>query len=249
MDERLHRLAREVLPLGTRRFLSLLGQGKVPPGFVRFGSLRRTSPVSVHFGEDRGRAIDRHYIEKHVRENARFIRGTVLEIGAALYGPRFGGDRVEHIEVLHVSEKLPDVTVVGDLTDGELFPEGTFDCIVLTQTLQFIYDVHGAVSNCHRFLKPGGTVIATVPGISQISRWDMDRWGQYWSFTTRSASRLFEDAFAGGAVEVSSHGNVLSSIAFLQGLALEELRTRELDHIDPDYQLLIGIRATRALES
>ena len=152
---------------------------------------------------------------------------------------------MERLEVLHVAEMLPGVTTIGDLTDDDLFQENTFDCIVLTQTLQFIYDVQGAIRNCHRFLKPGGTVIATIPGISQISGWDMDRWGQFWSFTTRSALRLFEDEFTDGEVDVTAWGNVLTSIAFLEGLALEELRTRELDHVDPDYQLIIGVRATK----
>jgi hypothetical protein len=33
-------------------------------------------------------------------------------------------------------------------------------------------------------LKPGGVLLATVSGISQISRYDMYRWGDYWRFTT-----------------------------------------------------------------
>ena len=44
-------------------------------------------------------------------------------------------------------------------------------------------------------------------------------------------------------VEVA--GNVLSAMAFLQGIAAEELTSEELDYRDPDFETLIGIRARR----
>ena len=74
----------------------------------------------------------------------------------------------------------------------------------------------------------------------------MDRWGDYWRFTTRSIRKTFEHALAGGSVEIARKGNVMSSIAFLHGLAAEELDATELDRVDPDYELLITIRATKA---
>lgn len=88
-------------------------------------------------------------------------------------------------------------------------------------------------------------ILATCAGISQISRFDMDRWGDYWRFTTLSARRLFEEAFPGQHISVHAHRNVLSTIAFLHGLAAEELRPEDLAYGDPDYQLLITIRAMR----
>ncbi len=88
-------------------------------------------------------------------------------------------------------------------------------------------------------------LLATFPGISQISRSDMDRWGDYWRFTSLSAKRLFEEAFPPGNVSVEAHGNVLAAVAFLHGLAAEELRPEELDHRDPDYEVLITVRAAK----
>lgn len=85
----------------------------------------------------------------------------------------------------------------------------------------------------------------TVQGISQISRDETDRCGDDWRFTTRSARRLCEDALLGGNVSVAVHGNVLSAAAFLYGLSAAELRRKELDHTDPDYQLVITIRAKK----
>jgi len=85
----------------------------------------------------------------------------------------------------------------------------------------------------------------TTPGISQISRHDMDRWGDFWRFTSASARRLFEERFSGDAVDVRSRGNVKAAVAFLHGLASRELRPKELERDDPDYELLITVRAIR----
>src|SRR5437870_4828532 len=111
-------------------------------GRMRFGSLRRTRPISEMWGFDRGRVIDRYYIEQFLSQHACAIQGHVLEIGTDLYTRQFGGIRVTKIDVLHVADRLPTVTIVADLTSADLIPSETFDCIILTQTLQFIYDVH-----------------------------------------------------------------------------------------------------------
>jgi hypothetical protein len=80
-----------------------------------------------------------------------------------------------------------------------------------------------------------------------MSRYDMDRWGDYWRFTTLSAQRLFDDNFPGGSVEVRSWGNVLTAFAVLHGLTIEELTQPEIERHDPDYQVLVTIRAQKAL--
>jgi len=40
---------------------------------------------------------------------------------------------------------------------------------------------------------------------------------------------------------------VLTAIAFLHGLAAEELRREELDYCDPDYEVLLTVRAAKSL--
>ncbi len=216
-----------------------------PIGTVRFGNLRRVTPISLEFGFDRGQPIDRYYIEKFLSNNAGDIRGHVLEIGDNSYTQKFGNDCVTRSDVLHVNPDNARATIVGDLTTGQNIGSDSFDCIILTHTLQFIYDTRAALGHLHRILKPGGTLLATVPGISQISRYDMERWGDFWRFTSLSALRLFEDAFPAGNVTVEAHGNVLVAIAFLEGLGVKELKCDELDHRDRDYELLITVKAVK----
>jgi SAM-dependent methyltransferase len=213
---------------------------------VDFGSLRRLTPISREWGMDRGQAIDRFYIEQFLEANAPAIRGRVLEVAGADYTRRFGRG-VTVSDVLNVVDGDPGTTIVADLSQGETIPSDCFDCIICTQTLQLIYDVRAAARTLHRTLKPGGVLLATIPGISQISRVDMDRWGDYWRFTRASAQRLFGDAFATGEVQVETRGNVRAAVAFLYGIAAEELSPEELAHPDPDCELLIAVRATKGL--
>jgi len=227
----LNRIARHVL--STR-----------PRSANNFGALWRVSPISRTFGFDRGQPVDRWYIERFLTAHALDIRGDVLEIGDNTYTLKFGRDRVTKSEVLHVAAGHSGATIQADLTHGGM-SEDTFDCVICTQTLQFIYGVRMAMGTLHRLLKPGGVLLMTVPGISQISRFDMDRWGEYWRFTTLSTRRLCEEVFPPANVSVEAHGNVLTAIAFLHGLASEELTQEELDHHDADYELLITARMVK----
>ena len=48
---------------------------------------------------------------------------------------------------------------------------------------------------------------------------------------------------------MQAHGNVLAAMAFLHGLVSEELRQAELDYFEPDYEVLMTIRAVKPLEA
>lgn len=241
-------IARRLVPRTTRRgvmrWLRTLTQ-RPRVGTVNFGDLRRLQPISNDWAFDRGTPIDRFYIDRFLSAEARAVRGRVLEIGNADMTRRYGGDRVTHSDVLHVADAGPPVTIVGDLAKGEGIPPASFDCAIVTQTMQFIYDVHAVVQTLYRMLAPDGVALVTMPGITRISRYDMDRWGQYWCFTTRSARLLFEEAFAPRHVHVVAYGNVLAATAFLHGIAAEELDAAELSQLDPDMQTLIAVRAQK----
>ena len=152
-------------------------------------------PVSRTFGFERGKPVDRWYIERFLAEHAADVRGRVLEVAESTYTGWYGGDDVTTSDVLYAAEGNPDATVVGDLTTGAGIPEAAYDCFICTQTLQFVYDVRAAVAGTRALLAPGGVLLATVPGISQISREDMRDWGDWWRFTARSAQRLFGEVY------------------------------------------------------
>lgn len=239
-------VVKRMIPEAVRRRLVAKQDGSYIPakGKVRFGDLRRLQPLSREFGFDRGLPIDRYYVESFLARYTDDIRGRVLEVGDDSYTRRFGGARVTQRDILHVTPGNPIATIVADLSRADHIPSNIFDCIILTQTLHLVYDVDAVLRTLHRILKPGGVLLATFPGISQVS---IDEWADiwYWSFTRHSAWRLFSNVFSTDHFEVHAYGNVLAATAFLQGLAVDELDQDELDYHDPQYQTLITVRATK----
>jgi SAM-dependent methyltransferase len=209
-----------------------------------WGDLRRLQPVSREFGYDRGRPVDRYYIERFLDTHRRDVTGRTLEIGDDGYTRRFGDDRTTQRDVLHLHGRNPAATIVGDLVDAPQIADATFDCIVLTQTLHLIYDVDRAVATIHRILRPGGVGLATFPGISQLSG---DEWSRTWSwgFDSRLASRLFASHFGEHNVSVEAYGNSLAAAAFLQGLATADLAPAQLNAEEDGCELLVAVRAVR----
>ncbi len=117
----LGRLARLMLPGPIEEWLRRrrLRDAPVPPGDVRFGDLRRLTPMSGAFGFDRGQPVDRYYIEAFLNRHASDIRGRVLEVGDATYTRGFGGQLVSRSDVLHVNDSNPHATIVADLAKGD----------------------------------------------------------------------------------------------------------------------------------
>jgi glycosyltransferase involved in cell wall biosynthesis len=227
-----------------RLYARVRGTWPPPLGSVRFGQLGTTRPVSLDFGWDRGIPIDRYYIENFLQARATDIRGRVVEIADDAYSSRFGGSRITRQDILHLHARNSKATLVGDLTQPGVLPEDTFDCIVMTQTLQFIFDLPQAAARLYSALRRGGVLLLTVPGISPIQR---DEWGEYWcwSLSPISITRLFEPLFGKTALTIEAHGNVFGATAFLQGLALEEIDRAKLDPYDPAYPVVVTLRAVK----
>lgn len=122
-----------------------------------------------------------------------------------------------------------------------------FDCILCLDRLQRVADPEIAVHTLCRMLRPGGSLLVTVLGIgpspSTANAPVLRR------FTEASVRRLLEGAFAPELVEVWVFGNVLAATALLHGLTADELDAGALDHLDPDYQVVIAARARKGAET
>ncbi len=212
-------------------------------GAVRFGSLRRTKPISSDFGFDRGTPVDRYYIEGFLRQHADDLRGRVLEVGDDRYTSMLAGNAVESVSVLNLAATGVANEIVDDLTQPQRLGTQTFDCVICVQTLHLIYELESALETLARVLRPNGVLLATVPGISRISTDPEGMWRDQWRLTCASATRAFGDVFGDKNVSVRAYGNVLTAIAFLHGIAAEELDQSELGFRDSAYDVLVGVRA------
>jgi hypothetical protein len=210
---------------------------------LRSGRVREVpgEPVSRMFGIDRGTPIDRYWIEAFLARRASDRPGRALEVGETRYITRFFPSQTPHH--LELSDDGTANCVVCDL---ELDPPGglaAFDTFVATQVFNFMFETRTAVRHAAALLAPGGILLGSVGGISQISRHDADRWGHFYSFTAQSWERLLREAF--GDVEVEVYGNLESACAYLEGRCAEEVDRAVLNRHDPDYPVTICFTAAK----
>lgn len=228
--------------LGARIPLGAKQQVRRRTNRLRLGMLHRAEPFS-QWGRSRGTPIDRTYIEEFLAANRAAIRGRVLEVQDAQYTRQLGTG-ITQSEVLDIDPSNAQATVVGDLAAPDGLPVTGIDCFILTQTLQYVSDPRQAVVNCHRLLRPGGVLLATVPTITRIDssyEEDIDRW----RFTARACEDLFGTVFGESNTTVTSHGNLLTAVAFLAGLAAEEFADGDLHRDVPGYQMVVTVRAEK----
>jgi SAM-dependent methyltransferase len=229
-----------------KRLRRLTSSKSLPPpiNHVGLGDFNRLTPFSKAFGYDRGGPIDRYYIESFLKKEAGSIAGRVLEIGDNSYTLLYGGKNVTTSDILHVDENNPAATFVGDISHAPQIPDNIFDCIIFTQTLHLIYDFKSALRTCHRILKPGGTLLLTVPYITSI---DHGEWNAtwYWAFTDKVFGPLMQETFPGSLTDVCCFGNVMTASAFLFGMGQPELSKEKLDFHDPHFQVIIAVKTVK----
>jgi peptidoglycan/xylan/chitin deacetylase (PgdA/CDA1 family)/SAM-dependent methyltransferase len=211
---------------------------------IDFGDLKRTTPVARNWGYERGTPVDRHYIERFLEAHAADIRGAVLEVQEADYTKRFGGDRVTRSDVVDLNASNPLATVVSDLRSAANIAAGTYDCVILTQTLHVVDDMRAVIAECARILEPEGVLLVTLPCSSRVCLEYGDE-GDFWRVTEAGARTLFSDFFPGDALDVQARGNVLVNAAFLYGLACHELDAAAFEADDPYFPLLVTVRAQK----
>lgn len=236
-----------LLPASALNRARRIVRGGRPVGTVRLGDLDQTMPVHGDFGWGRGTPVDRYYIEGFLERSRQDVRGRVLEIGEDTYSRRYGGANVVRQDILHVHAGNPRATIVGDISVAGTLPADSFDCIVLTQTLQLIFDLDTTVRNLYAALAPGGVLLATVPGISQVDRGEWGVRGWFWMITPAAMHRLFGPVFGEDQIAIEAHGNVYAATTYLQGLVVEELDTAKLDADDARaYPVIVTLRARKA---
>lgn len=199
------------------------------------------TPLSHCYGYDRGTPIDRIYIDAFLTAHKHLITGDAAEIKDATYLNRHGDHRLTSTTVIDIDPDNPQATLIADLTQPGALPPETFDCIVLTQTLQLLTDPAAALRTCATALRVAGTLLITAPSAARVSPsgGPADRW----RFTPASLDHLLRDW--PGPHTITAYGNLRTCLAAFLGEAAHELTTAQLDHHDPDFPLLAAAVARR----
>jgi hypothetical protein len=119
----------------------------------------------------------------------------------------------------------PKSTFVGDLATAHHLPADAFDCIIITQVLQYVYDLYGLSL---LFIAFSSQEACCLP-LCQASR------GMAFLLINEAmaVARSFNERFLASAIEIKPQGNVRGAISLLQGVASDELERAEFDHKDP----------------
>ncbi len=206
----------------------------VPPNLLE--------PMSRRWGFERGTPISRWYIDRFLEANRQDIKGSVLEIKNARYTKSLGYD-ITHSDILDIDRSNSDATIFADLATADQVPSEKYDCFILTETLQFVFDLESAIAHAHRILKPNGILLVSVPCVQprddELAAFD------HWRFTILGCEKLFAKAFGSENVSVEGYGNYAASVGMLSGLAVEELPSEALTLHDGKYTTGVFVRAKR----
>lgn len=206
---------------------------------ARWGNLRRFDPVSGRYGYDRGTPVDRRHIEVFLARHAGEITGRVLEVKDARYATRFGR-ACRTVDVVDIDPGNAGATIVADLCSTGSLPKEAFDCAIVTQTLMYVADPDAAVANLWQSIAPGGTLLITV---ATTARCDPDAAAtDRWRFTPVGLETVVRRSCPGAVVEADGGGNLALAIAYLHGLAVEDLPSDVLDRNDPRFPVVATAR-------
>jgi SAM-dependent methyltransferase len=103
------------------------------------------------------RPANRWALDAWVSREAGKLGGLVLNVGAGEDEREFGRRTVR------LDRYAPGAGVRGDLGSALPFAPRTFDAAVCTEVLEHVPDASLVLAEIARVLKPGGTVVVTVP--------------------------------------------------------------------------------------
>lgn len=214
---------------------------------ARWGNLRRLEPYSPSFGFDRGTPIDRFYMARFFSQHTDAFRGTAGEVADSTFLDKFGRDQISERFIIDIDPTNTDATMVADVSTPGSLPTARFDCLVIAQTLQYVANPEQAVEHCFEAVRPGGALFLVVPALTQHDAHEPLE-GDYWRFWPAGVVHMLRRACPGAVHTVAGYGNLVTAIAFLQGLSAEELTDQELAHQDPRYPIVICARVDKREE-
>lgn len=175
-------------------------------------------PVSEIYGFDRGTAVDRPYIEEFLAAHASDVRGRVLEVKDAAYATRFGGADVTHVDVVDIDPTNDSATIVADLNEPGVLPPDSYNCMILTQVLEFLRP-EPVLEHLYDALAPGGVLLISVPFLARLETPQDDRW----RLSPDGLREVLGDVLpAGASTQVTGRGNLAAAVALMVGLSAEE---------------------------
>jgi len=135
-----------------------------------------------------------------------YTHGKTIDLGCGNMPFRdLLADKVTTYHTLDLSARSDRVTYVGDIRDMSMISDASYNSAICLEVLEHIPDPLQAVREIHRILKPGGTVIVSVPHLSRLH----DEPHDYFRFTIHGLCHLLEST-GFEVLEIQKKGGMLS---------------------------------------
>jgi SAM-dependent methyltransferase len=128
---------------------------------------------------------NRHLLLKLIEKHAHVVKGKTLDVGSGPL-PRYRHlfkNSTEYVK-MDIFED-PNVDVVG-FAENIPFPDGSFDSIVCTETLNDVFEPTKAFAEFNRVLKKGGIALISATNIARTN----DSPTEFWRFTRNGLEQL-----------------------------------------------------------
>lgn|GEM_PF-881130 len=211
----------------------------VPIGGIDFGDFKREEPFCPRYGNLRGTAIDRYYLNKFVAEIRNKVTGVTLEIGGSKANRELYNFS-KTTSYLTMDLQSEDSDIVADAHDPRAVDEASLDSVVLFNVLEHCEKPWVVVDNIYHWLKPCGQVFCLVPNAQRVHRYPRD----YWRILPDAMDSLFA-CFP--QRKIYAYGNPLTTLAAYYGIASDELSQEELDYYHENYPVANCIHAQKAV--
>lgn len=198
-------------------------------------------PLSQRWGVDRGVPIHRTYIWGFLEKNSKVIAGECLEFHDGYYTRAHGGNRVSHLDILHLSAGNPQANLVGDICGQNEIPSDKYDCIICSHVLQSVKDLRKGIFTLYRILKPGGVLLLAVPLLSMSG----SEYKELWMITPTGLEELLSEHFSKERFEITAYGNSLVAALELRGFVEHELTQHEINSHDKRFAVEVCARAIK----
>lgn len=203
-------------------------------------TLKAIKKYSNKFGFDRGTPLDLFYMMQIFDKVDKYKSyQNSLEFGDLNYSKLFNTKNMFVLTHPEYANGVIDKNqIVFDLNSSNIYNGTFFDLIISTNVINFTHNPFVSIKHHFAMLNDNGTLVLTVQSSMPVSDYDQKRWGDYWRLTMDSLAKLLEGYPI--EYELYSFGSFTTSIAFLCGIAAEELELNVLDEHDHRYPIGIG---------
>lgn len=133
------------------------------------------------------------------------VRGRVLDAGGGTMPfRRTVASLAREVHGLDIERKVPDIDFVADVQEMGILADASYDTVLATEVLEHVPHPERALAEIHRVLKPGGTLLLTVPFLARLhdEPYDFFRY-------TRHGLRVLLEAAGLRVIEIEPTGGLL----------------------------------------